>query len=305
MDVTFSHLAGSAPHGAITVDLEDWRCALNPRGSSYSEKRRPIDEPYVSRLTLVLLESLKQHDSRATFFVPGEVARAVPELIAKISRLGHEIASHAPAHLPVHMIPRGKLHALVQDDVSYIEELTGKKPVGFRAPYFAVGKHDGWFFEKLSKLGFTYDSSVVPTWTPFWGIPFAPKHPYFPCFDDLSKARKSGPILEVPVTVWPSWRHLPGLPIGGGLYFRMWPKRLLDAALQNNVNRGLSLVLYVHPGDFDSDKEAIVNPSLRDSITQYVGTSSTTSRLHDVLRRFRFGTIEQVFSDYLTRACRD
>lgn len=286
-------------HGVLTVDLEDWRCALNPKRSSYMKPRPLIDEPYVSRLTYSLLESLKQSDSRATFFVPGEVARAVPDLLSEISKRDHEIASHAPFHLPVNSIPRDKLYALMQNDVSYIESVVGERPMGFRAPYFAIGKKDGWLFDMLRRLGFKYDSSVVPTWTPFWGMPFAPKHAYYPDFNDLSKVGQSRHILEVPVTVWPTWRCLPGLPIGGGLYFRIWPRRILKIALSNNVGRGVPLVLYLHPGDFDSDKESMNVPSLRDSITQYMGTSSTFARLHDVLGRFKFGTIRQTFARQL------
>lgn len=298
------HVASGLPgvnelDGAITVDLEDWRCALNPRRSGYLQQRPPIDESYLSRLTLPLLKVLKKYDSRATFFVPGEVARAAPDLIVEISRQGHEIASHAPVHLPLNLIPKDKLQTLVRDDILYIERILGRRPIGFRAPYFAIDNDDGWFFEILQKLGFRYDSSVVPTWTPFWGMPFAPKHPYYPNLLNLSKAQDSGRILEIPVTVWPSWMYLPGLPIGGGLYLRMWPRRLMNIALRNNVNRGFRLVLYIHPGDFDTGKGNLPNLSFRDSITQYLGTGSAATRLHDMLGRFKLGSIERAFSGLL------
>lgn len=48
--------------------------------------------------TLEVLDLLERHDARATFFLIGEEVMAHPDLIARIRRAGHELASHAHTH---------------------------------------------------------------------------------------------------------------------------------------------------------------------------------------------------------------
>ena len=45
---------------------------------------------------------LDEHGMRATFFVLGWVAEAVPELIAEVSARGHEVASKGFYHRSIH-----------------------------------------------------------------------------------------------------------------------------------------------------------------------------------------------------------
>jgi polysaccharide deacetylase family protein (PEP-CTERM system associated) len=285
--------------GALTVDLEDWRCALHPDPkASYLNRPKPNEE-YIRESTRKLINELDESGSRATFFVLGEVARAVPEVVAEISRRGHEIASHSPVHIPPRMVPRTKLLKMIQEDVAMLEHISGRKPIGFRAPYFAVRKDEGWLFEMLAKCGFQYDSSIVPTRTPYWGIPFAPKTAYYPDFEDLSKPASSGPLLEFPPSVWPSWRHLPGLPIAGGFYLRAWPQRLLSHMMRSNIRAGIPLVVYIHPGNLETEKERIKDPTLRDRISQYVAAERGPSSFRSLLRQFKFDTLANTFSERL------
>jgi polysaccharide deacetylase family protein (PEP-CTERM system associated) len=291
--------------GALTIDLEDWRCALHPKPGIDYRNRPPIDESYLRQATNKMLGQLEERGVRATFFVLGEVASAVPDLVQKIAQKGHEIASHSPVHLPPRSLPREELALMIRRDVSFLEDLAGKRPVGFRAPYFAVRRDEGWLLKILADCGFRYDSSVVPTWTPYWGIPSAPKIPYYPDFLDLAKASPNGPILELPVTVWPSWKPLMGLPIGGGFYMRAWPTEMLIRVLRRNVAAGYPLVLYIHPGNLESEKEKIASPTMRDRISQYAATSRGATSFRRILREFRFGTMSAVFSEELGRMDRE
>lgn len=295
---------GSCPDrvdGALTVDLEDWKCALDPAPDADYSKRPEVDEDYLKRTAKSLLEALDAADSRATFFVLGEVAAAVPEVVKDIARRGHEIASHSPVHLPPRMVPRDEFKRLMIEDISLLEELSGKNPLGFRAPYFSVSrKGESWLMKTLVEVGLKYDSSVVPTRTPYWGIPFAPKSPYFPRHDDLSKSSSSGPLLEVPVTVWPHLGHIPGLPVGGGFYMRAWPSFFLLSVLRRTISSGYPLVLYIHPGNLDSEKDFIAKRTLRDRISQNVVAKKGAPIFRTILKEFRFGTIAEVFSNELS-----
>jgi polysaccharide deacetylase family protein (PEP-CTERM system associated) len=285
--------------GALTIDLEDWRCALNPDPNADYRRRPPLNEEYLRESTVAVLRELDAVGARATFFVLGEVARAVPEVVRDLVRKGHEVASHSPVHLPPRMIPRDEMARLMKLDVSFLEDLTGFRPMGFRAPYLAIRRNEGWLLKILSELGFLYDSSIAPTRTPYWGIPTAPKGAYFPDFTDLARPLTSGPLLELPLTVWPTWKHLPGLPIAGGFYMRAWPMPLLTYMLKRNVQSGFPLVIYIHPGNLESAKHRIEKPTMRDRISQYAGSGRGLSSFRNILNEFEFGTMSAVFDRQL------
>lgn len=284
-------------HGALTIDLEDWRCALHPRPDADYRSRPTVDAEYVALSTESILSALDSHGAKATFFVPGDVLVAAPEVVRSVASRGHEVASHSPIHLPPKMIPREVLSEKLDEDIIQIERLTGKRPVGFRAPYLSVSRRDGWLIEMLASKGFSYDSSVAPTWTPYWGIPSAPKHPYRPSVDDIAKCSDRGPIVEIPISVWPTWRCLPGMPIGGGFYMRAWPTPLLFGMLRSCVQSGRKLVLYVHPGNIDHHKAMVSGKTFRDSMSQYAFQSKGATSFTRILSEFRLGAVAEAFRD--------
>ena len=53
-----------------------------------------IDDAPHPDVTPQLLDILRQHDARATFFILGEHAEAYPELLQSIRAAGHEVANH-------------------------------------------------------------------------------------------------------------------------------------------------------------------------------------------------------------------
>jgi len=285
--------------GAITIDLEDWRSALNPKSNSDFRNRPPVNESYMKESTKNILGELSKADVRATFFVLGDVISAVPDVIKDISRKGHEIASHSPLHYPPNAIPRKEFERLLDHDSAALEELIGKRPAGFRAPYFAVNREDGWLLEVLSGLGFLYDSSVVPTWTPIYGIASAPKSAYFPNISDIACSSESALIVEIPVTVWPTWTSLPGAPIGGGFFMRFWPEAIYIRLLRRIVRSGHRLMLYAHPGDIEIKNTETMRLSGGDRIVQRFGMEKGLLVFRRLLKEFRLGTVEDAYSEEL------
>jgi hypothetical protein len=194
---------------------------------------------------------------------------------------------------------------MLRRDLDLLSSLSGTRPVGFRAPYFSIGRRDGWLLELLAESGLLYDSSIVPTWTPYWGIPSAPKSPYFPDVSDLAKKKVTGSIIEIPVTVWPSWEGIMGLPMGGGFYMRMWPTSILMGAMRRNVRAGHQLVIYMHPGNLEQNKERVSSPSIRDRLSQYAFAGRGASAFENLLKEFRFGSISEAFSHQLSTVRRN
>jgi peptidoglycan/xylan/chitin deacetylase (PgdA/CDA1 family) len=88
-----------------------------------------------SESTPALLALLKEHNAKATFFVCGHNARRLPEVLKAIADEGHEIGNHTWSHPRLDFASRTKMRDEIGRTQTLIEEITGSKPIHFRAPY--------------------------------------------------------------------------------------------------------------------------------------------------------------------------
>ena len=80
--------------------------------------------------------------------------------IASMSRAGHEIGNHSyHHHYDLTRRPASEMRDEVELATQIIEEASGVRPVGFRAPGYTSSDT---LFGVLSELGLEYDSSVFP-----------------------------------------------------------------------------------------------------------------------------------------------
>jgi hypothetical protein len=85
-----------------------------------------------------------------------EAARGLSAARAK----GHEIANHSLDHrYDLVRLERAAIREQVVKGIEAIENATGERPVGFRAPGYTI---TDTVFEVLTELGVAYDSSVFP-----------------------------------------------------------------------------------------------------------------------------------------------
>jgi len=285
----------------LTIDLEDWRTALIQNKPDEHLNDPGVDKEFIAKVTNIILAKLDASAAKATFFVVGNVLREMPDLVATISEKGHEVAYHSPFHVPLSFIPRNELEDLIKRDVAIIERATGRRPIGFRAPYFSITRRDGWILEILQRTGFKYDSSIVPSWTPLYGIPSAPKAIYRPSVHDVAIHNPRGPIIEVPVSVWPSTNLMPGIPLGG-FFIRMLPEKVLNHAVRRTFELGRRPVVYFHPGDIDRGKDRIKMSPIN-KLVQYVGLGRGERNFDSVLSSFKMNTIRDYLSEEL--GCRE
>jgi polysaccharide deacetylase family protein (PEP-CTERM system associated) len=122
---------------ALTIDVEEYFHA-----HAYE---RVIDRASWDRLpsrvaanTRRVLEVLRAHDTRATFFVLGWVAERHPELIREIAADGHELATHGHAHELLYRQTREEFAADLERALAALGAAGGtSEPVwGYRAPAF-------------------------------------------------------------------------------------------------------------------------------------------------------------------------
>ena len=99
----------------------------------------PYDLAYdVSRSTYIILAELARYDARAVFFVVGRMVEDHPDVVHAIAAGGHEIGLHGYEHDDLSRYDAEAL-ALFDKNLSrvgsLVEDITGSRPRGFRAPY--------------------------------------------------------------------------------------------------------------------------------------------------------------------------
>ena len=146
---------------ALTIDVEDYFHV-----QAFANVIVPNDwcryPMRVESNTYRLLELLDRRAVRATFFMLGWVAERCPSLVRHILDGGHEIGSHGYGH---QMISRGDEKTFRRDvgrAKSILEDQTGTKVKGYRAPSYSITSKTLWALEVLGELGFEYDSSIFP-----------------------------------------------------------------------------------------------------------------------------------------------
>ena len=114
------------------------------------------------------LDLLDQHGLKATFFVPGAVIETYRECAEEIHRRGHEIACHGYMHeSDPHLTPEEEIRIFEKAE-TLIEEITGRKPAGHRAPESMLRP----FTPKLLyERGYLYSSSMKDCdWPYLWDL---------------------------------------------------------------------------------------------------------------------------------------
>ncbi len=88
--------------------------------------------------TPVLLDALRAHGARATFFVIGKNAERHPELIRRMVAEGHSVGSHSWSHTEPAEVSAPALMDEIARTSALLAPLLGKAPTLFRPPLGAV-----------------------------------------------------------------------------------------------------------------------------------------------------------------------
>ncbi|HLS27628.1 MAG TPA: polysaccharide deacetylase family protein, partial [Opitutales bacterium] len=86
-------------------------------------------------LTPRLLDTLRDHDIPATFFVLGRQAAAFPEIIQRMDEEGHEIANHTWDHPSLDRLSPAETREQLENTTRIIRALTKRTPTLMRPPY--------------------------------------------------------------------------------------------------------------------------------------------------------------------------
>lgn len=269
----------------LTFDIEEWFHAnydgqVQPKTTS-SRFRANMD---------ALLQLCGETGSKATFFVLGTIGEQYPDVVQAIVREGHDVASHGYGHELAYRQTFEQFYADVKKSVDILEQITGTKVIGYRAPSWSIVESNLHYLEALERIGIKYDASIFPVKTFLYGIPDAPTHVHKPFVGG-----RELDLYEVPMSVM----NVPGRRVGysGGFYFRLFPSFLIKRTIEAANRQGRSAIVYLHPREIDADEQRLVLP-YKEHFIHYYNVRGTKAKLESVLRRFRFVSV----ADHLRRS---
>jgi polysaccharide deacetylase family protein (PEP-CTERM system associated) len=294
---------------SLTIDIEDYfqvsafeRCVSRDCWDRYSLR--------VEDNTKRILDILDEYQIHGTFFILGWIAEKCPSLVKNISIKGHEIASHGFGHQRIYNQTRTEFRDDIRKSKAILEEITGGKIYGYRAPSYSISMDTLWAYDELLEAGYLYDSSVFPIQHDLYGIPNWPRFPFtieksldgtWMPKEALSThlnanifSRHSDKIVEFPITTFSMGGK--NIPIAGGGYFRLFPYPFTRWGLRRiNRGEGCPFVFYLHPWELDPNQPRINGASPKSRFRHYLNLQKTESRLKRLLNDFSFASINEVF----------
>lgn len=266
----------------LSVDVEDWfqvGAFEDVIARDDWDGIRTRVESNVDRI----LDLFAEAQVSATFFTLGWVAKRNPAMIRRISDAGHEIASHGYDHARVFTFDREGFAQDIRLARQILEDASGQKITGYRAPSFSIDIRTPWAFMELAEQGYSYSSSVAPIAHDHYGWPEAPRFAFKPIpWSD---------IVEIPVTT----AMLGGRRVaaGGGGFFRVLPYGFSRWAIRQVNNRyERPAVFYFHPWEIDPEQPRVANAPLRSKFRHYTGLEKMAGKLRDLVHEFRWGRMD-------------
>lgn len=203
----------------LTFDVEEFDLPLEYKIEMSEAEQMRIGWEGLKNVE-AMLETLPH--VKATLYTTGNFAQHFPDDIHRLSER-HEIASHSFFHSTYK-------DSHILDSKRVLQNITQQEVVGFRMPRLAS-------FNKglLKIIGFTYDSSLSPTWIPG----------RYNNFDKLVKPFPDSGVMEVPMSVSP-WLRIPLF----WLSFKNFKYSFYLFLCRRTLKKNGFLNLYFHPWEF-------------------------------------------------------
>jgi polysaccharide deacetylase family protein (PEP-CTERM system associated) len=274
---------------ALSFDIEDWFHMVDVTAVEDPEKWESMSS-LVEKRTHEILELCAEFDVRATFFILGWIANRYPNLVRAIADAGHELASHSYWHRRVYLLTPDEFEEDLRLSMDVIEQASGQKVKGFRAPSFSITAGSEWAIDVLHKCGIEYDASLFPASRGHGGYDCPVEAHIF----DKSPSGKGMPTLPM------STMRIGGQSVcySGGGYLRLFPVWLIERGIKQLAKTGVPTVVYLHPRDFAPDCPRVPMP-LHRRFKSYVGAGSTASKLKWLLESYRWSTCSSVLRQQL------
>jgi polysaccharide deacetylase family protein (PEP-CTERM system associated) len=269
---------------AMSIDVEDYFHVSALAGVVARSDWGRMQSRVVSNTTR-LLDLFDEFGIRSTFFVLGWVAERHRDLVKTIANRGHELASHGYGHQLIYDQTPGAFRDDVRLAKQLLEDASGQRIFGYRAPSFSVTSRSLWALDVLAEEGYEYDASIFPIRHDRYGIPSAERKPHVINLN-------AGSIIEVPATTTRVANI--NLPVAGGGYFRLLPYWWTRWGITRvNLRERVPAIFYLHPWEVDPQQPRLT-PGALNAFRHYRNLDQTEARLRRLLNDFRFGTVAAV-----------
>ncbi|MBS7359391.1 MAG: polysaccharide deacetylase family protein [Oscillospiraceae bacterium] len=140
--VTISHISKTASNGIkklpiYCVETDEKKIAVT------------FDAAWSAEDTDEIIEILKKHNAKATFFCVGSWVDENPDAVKKLYKNGHEIGNHSDTHPSFSQISRSDILKEINSCNEKIKNITGNNPTLVRAP---SGDYDNKSIEVTESL---------------------------------------------------------------------------------------------------------------------------------------------------------
>ena len=269
---------------ALSVYVEDW-FQVGAFETVIDRKDWDSLECRVEHNTDAVMALFDEAGIKATFFTLGWVAERYPALIRRIVGAGHEIASHGYSHNRVFTFTPDQFAADIERTRKLLEDASGQKVTGYRAPSFSIDQRTPWAHEILAEQGYTYSSSVAPVKHDHYGWAEAPRFAFYPV--------AGSEFLEIPVTT--AQLGPKRLAAGGGGFFRLLPYAFSRWAIrQVNNDDKRPAVIYFHPWEIDPEQPRVANAPIKSKLRHYTKLDVMADKLRRLPSDFRWDRLDNV-----------
>lgn len=280
----------------VSIDFESIYYYVDTMGLPHADQ----DKDY-HRVVHRYLDLFAQTGVKATFFLVGNDIRSGkldPPVLREMAAAGHELANHTMTH-PHNLsyLSRERKEQEIVSNQRLIEDITGQRVVGFRAPCFDV---DEVILDILLDQGYSYDSSVYPCYlkqvqelgyyllcrgkyrsSGNWRYSFAPGDPYRP--DSSLHRRGTKDILEIPIAMTPYLR----LPFYSTVHFALGEGFLNFCYAALRSRRAFTYELHsIDLADYEGDRLGELYPGIERHPSMKHSLQAKTAMLRQAFMRF-------------------
>lgn len=255
----------------ISVDVEDWFQVFYAK-TIIPKANWSKMQSSVSAMADAILGIFHEVNIKATFFIVGWLADHNPEIVRRIHRAGHEIASHSYWHREVYDLSKAEFAADARQSKQALENCIGAEILGYRAPGYSIGARQFWALDELAAAGYKYDSSLLS----------GANEPY---------EVRPGLLEFSPNSVMLGQRCF---PVNGGAFFRMVPYVFYRKYVRFMQRRRRVLNFYIHSWELFTDYPR-VRMGLVKGFIQYANLNRVGGKFRRLVVDFKFRPIREQY----------
>ena len=212
----------------LSFDIEEFDMPFEYNGTITFKDQISISQTGLKKI----LDILKKHEVKATFFSTVVFAENSRSLIETLLSEGHELASHTWFHSDFK-------DSHLKESKEKLEQMFSTQVTGLRMPRMMnVNK------QKVEDAGYLYNSSVNPTFLPGRYNNLKISRTYF----------NEGNVIQIPASVSPNFR----IPLFW-LSFHNFPLVLYKRLASDTLKKDKYLNIYFHPWEFAEIKNPDYN----------------------------------------------